>query len=139
MVDNKEKTILEQTKTALLEELYFNTQEKSQAIKEQNLERLTQLLEKANDLMARIDVVNGRLQTITDVLYGGKFSPEYLNSEQKQMLIETRALHREITSELIKQRSAVVAQMQELREIESVMGVYNKEPVSEGAFLDQKK
>ncbi len=139
MVDNKEKTILELTKTNLLGELHSNTQEKDQAVKEQNLERLAQLIEKANDLMARIDGVNGRLQEITDVLYGGNFSPEYLNNEQKQMLIETQGLHREITSELIKQRSTVVAQMQELKEMQSVMGAYNKESASEGAFLDQKK
>ena len=62
-----------------------------------------------------------------------------LTEEQKWLIMEMKQLHKEMIGELIKQRTAVVEQMKELREVDHLINTYKKELAVEGIFVDQKK
>lgn len=136
---NIDKEELEQAKTKLLQEYHSNMEAKNQAVLEMNMERLSELVERTNGLMAEIDKIDHRLREIAGVIFGEQVESVPLTDAQKWLLAEIKQNHKQLVNELIRQRTSVVEQMKELRELDIVMGVYNKEASIEGAFLDQKK
>ncbi|NLC76981.1 MAG: hypothetical protein GX750_05100, partial [Clostridia bacterium] len=62
-----------------------------------------------------------------------------LTEEQKYLLVEMKQLHKQMVGELIKQRTAVVEQMKELREVDNMIEMYKKSRSMEGVFVDHKK
>lgn len=134
-----EKEQLQQIKTELLKELHSNVKEEQVAILKKNIQRLETLTQKASQLMAKIDAVDARLRELVNPVFEKQNSQVPLTEEQKWLVMEMKQLHKEMIGELIKQRTAVVEQMKELREVDHLINTYKKELAVEGVFVDQKK
>lgn len=134
-----EKERLQEIKTQLLQDLHTNMKEENEAILEENMERLAQLAARASEVMAKIDATDARLRKLVSPILEGQSSSVPLTEEQKYLLAEMKQLHKQMMGELIKQRTALVEQMKELREVDNMIGMYKKSRSMEGVFVDQKK
>lgn len=134
-----EKEQLQQIKTELLKELHGQVREEKVAILEKNLERLEVLTQRAAELMAKIDAVDARLRELVEPVFEQDNRQVPLTEEQKWLITEMKQLHKEMIAELIRQRTAVVEQMKELREVDHLINIYKKELAVEGIFVDRKK
>ena len=134
-----EKERLQEIKTQLLQDLHTNMKEENEAILEENMERLAQLAARASEVMAKIDATDARLRKLVSPVLEGQDSSVPLTEEQKYLLAEMKQLHKQMMGELIKQRTALVEQMKELREVDNMIGMYKKSRSMEGVFVDQKK
>ncbi|HHW07810.1 MAG TPA: hypothetical protein GXX34_09860 [Clostridia bacterium] len=134
-----EKEELQQIKTELLKELHSQVKEEKVAILEKNMKRLETLTQRTADLMAKIDAVDARLRELVGPVFEQDSSRVPLTEEQKWLITEMKQLHKEMIGELIKQRTAVVEQMKELREVDHLINIYKKELAVEGIFVDRKK
>lgn len=134
-----EKERLQEIKTQLLQDLHTNMKDENEAILEENMERLAQLAARASEVMAKIDATDARLRKLVSPILEGQDSSVPLTEEQKYLLAEMKQLHKQMMGELIKQRTALVEQMKELREVDNMIGMYKKSRSMEGVFVDQKK
>lgn len=134
-----EKERLQKEKTQLLQELHTSMREENEAILEKNMERLAQLAERVSAVMAKIDATDARLRELMSPILEGQDSSVLLTEEQKYLLAEMKQLHKQMMGELIKQRTALVEQMKELREVDHMIGMYKKTRSMEGVFVDHKK
>lgn len=134
-----EKEQLQQIKTELLKELHGQVKEEKAAILEKNMKRLETLTQRAAELMAKIDAVDARLRELVGPVFEQENRQVPLTEEQKWLITEMKQLHKEMIAELIKQRTAVVEQMKELREVDQLINIYKKELAVEGIFVDRKK
>ncbi|HHY59132.1 MAG TPA: hypothetical protein GX504_00825 [Clostridia bacterium] len=134
-----EKEQLQQIKTELLKELHGQVKEEKVAILEKNMKRLETLTQRAAELMAKIDAVDARLRELVGPVFEQENRQVPLTEEQKWLITEMKQLHKEMIAELIKQRTAVVEQMKELREVDQLINIYKKELAVEGIFVDRKK
>lgn len=134
-----EKERLQEIKTQLLQDLHTNMKEENEAILEENMERLAQLAARASEVMAKIDATDARLRKLVSPILEGQSSSVPLTEEQKYLLAEMKQLHKQMMGELIKQRTALVEQMKELREVDNMIGMYKKSRSMEGVFVDHKK
>lgn len=134
-----EREQLQEMKTQLLQELHINMKEENEAILAENIERLEQLNARAAELMAKIDAADARLRELVSPVLEGQERTVPLTEEQKYLLVEMKQLHKQMVGELIKQRTAVVEQMKELREVDNMIEMYKKSRSMEGVFVDHKK
>lgn len=134
-----EREQLQEMKTQLLQELHINMKEENEAILAENIERLEQLNARAAELMAKIDAADARLRELVSPVLEGQVDSVPLTEEQKYLLVEMKQLHKQMVGELIKQRTAVVEQMKELREVDNMIEMYKKSRSMEGVFVDHKK
>jgi len=136
MAENNE-TGLQEEKTALLRKMLTGLERQKKSLLEEDFDLFYQLLEETDCLMEQVD----RLEEKIAVFRGGGEKRGYAwQEEQRGLLIAIRELHRELASELLRQRSAVAGELVALKDKGKKLGVYREAPsVPEGAFLDKRK